>query len=102
MAVTEYTSIGTFNGQQVYVRTDANRPLAVGDVLHGYCGGTFGRDHYACCAVEAVGPDWVVVRDLDGGSVDSASGRETLAHLREYRKRTVNGNGDPCCPEVTA
>lgn len=38
------------------------RPLAPGDVIHGYAHGVFGRDHYDCVRVEAVGPDWIVAR----------------------------------------
>jgi hypothetical protein len=40
-------------------------PLRVGDVLYGYCGGEFG-DSYYDKRVEAIGTDWVVVRDAHG------------------------------------
>ena len=43
-----------------------NRVLCVGDKLYGYCGGFFGRDSYGEKTVEAVGRDWVVVREDDG------------------------------------
>jgi hypothetical protein len=36
--------------------------VAVGDVLHGYCGGIFG-DFYGEKTVEAIGAGWVVVRE---------------------------------------
>jgi hypothetical protein len=36
---------------------------AVGDVLHGFCGGAFGRDSYDCRLVEATGHDWIVTRN---------------------------------------
>lgn len=44
------------------------RSLRVGDLLHGYCGGRFGRDYYSyqLKRVEAIGADWVVVR-LENG-----------------------------------
>lgn len=45
-----------------------------GDAIHGFCGGSFGRDSYACRRVEAVGPDWIVTRDERGG-VELAAGR---------------------------
>lgn len=65
------------------------RPVQVGDPLHGYCGGLFGRDHYDCGLVEAVGRDWVVVRIQGNGSqfnpVAMASGRDILTELAEYR-----------------
>lgn len=37
--------------------------LKVGDEVHGFAGGAFGRDSYACRKVEAVGPDWIVTRN---------------------------------------
>ena len=43
------------------------RPLRIGDVLHGFCGGAFGRDSYADKRVEAIGTDWVVVRNTEDG-----------------------------------
>ena len=44
-----------------------NRVLVVGDKLYGYCGGWFGRDvSWEEKVVEAVGRDWVVVRDYYG------------------------------------
>jgi hypothetical protein len=41
-------------------------PLRIGDLIHGYAEGAFGRDFYKCARVEAIATDWVVVRDLDG------------------------------------
>jgi hypothetical protein len=41
------------------------RPLTIGDVIHGFAHGVFGRDHYHCVRVEAVGPDWIVARNPD-------------------------------------
>lgn len=35
----------------------------VGDVLYGYCEGYFGRDSYDEKTVEAVGHDWMIVRE---------------------------------------
>lgn len=39
--------------------------LRVGDTLYGYCCGEFGRDSYGKKRVEAIGSDWVVVREDD-------------------------------------
>ncbi len=54
-------------------------PFKVGDIIHGFAGGAFGRDSYACRRVEAVGPDWIVTRnDLNDGpdvDVELAAGR---------------------------
>jgi hypothetical protein len=60
-------------------------PLRVGDVLHGFCGGAFGRDHYYCSSVEAIGSDWVVVREIDtlSRSLGFATGKPE--RLTEYR-----------------
>jgi hypothetical protein len=38
-------------------------PLRVGDVLYGYCNGNFDNDLYGDKRVEAIGADWVVVRE---------------------------------------
>lgn len=56
------------------------RPLAPGDVIHGFAHGAFGRDHYHCCRIEAVGPDWIVTRDIDepDHAPDFASGERSL------------------------
>ena len=44
----------------------STRPVQVGDVLDGFCGGWFGRDSYGQKHVEAVGNDWVVAREDNG------------------------------------
>ena len=38
--------------------------LRVGDVLYGFCHGTFGRDSYGEKTVIAIGPDWVLVSEM--------------------------------------
>jgi hypothetical protein len=38
----------------------------VGQVIHGFAGGVFGRDSYQCRRVEAVGYDWLVTRNESG------------------------------------
>lgn len=73
----------------------AETPLAVGQVLHGFCGGAFGRDHYDCCRVEALGPDWIVVRD-DEGYMGFATGVKRLLDLREYRAENDYCPSHPC------
>ncbi|MHC3427218.1 hypothetical protein [Streptomyces sp. DT18] len=63
------------------------RPLAVGDVIHGFAYGAFGRDHYDCVRIAAVGPDWIVARDPDepwrGPSF--TSGAESLQLCQQAR-----------------
>jgi hypothetical protein len=56
--------------------------LKLGDRLIGYCGGWFGRDSYEDKTVEAIGPDWVIVRD-DSGEPWCAFG--DLTRLLEFR-----------------
>lgn len=40
--------------------------LRVGQMLYGFCGGSFGRDSYDDKRVEAIAADWVVCRCPDG------------------------------------
>lgn len=49
------------------------RPIAVGDMIHGHVAGWFGRDFYECARVEAVGADWVVVRNEQGRAFATSS-----------------------------
>lgn len=53
----------------------------VGQPIHGFAGGVFGRDSYACRRVEAVGHDWIVTRSEDG-VVEFASGQSDLDFLQ--------------------
>lgn len=41
-------------------------PLRVGATLRGFCGGAFGRESYGDKTIEAIGPDWVVIRTEEG------------------------------------
>jgi hypothetical protein len=59
-------------------------PLKIGDVIHGFAQGGFGRDHYDCVKIEAAGADWIVARDADG-DVAFASGERSLKHLIRVR-----------------
>lgn len=56
-------------------------PLQIGQMLYGYCGGIFGRDSYDNKRVEAIGIDWVVVRE-DDGTPNFASGFKDLEYLQ--------------------
>lgn len=76
-------------------QTSTETPLVAGDVLHGFCGGIFGRDHYECCRVETVGRDWVVVRADDAG-LGFAVGTDALLKLRQYRTENDYCPGRPC------
>lgn len=74
--------------------TQPRRPLAVGDVIHGFAYGAFGRDHYHCARIEAVGPDWIVARDPDSDWTGPSftSGRHSLELCQQAR--------DEPCPRL--
>jgi hypothetical protein len=65
---------------------EGQKMLIVGDVLLGYCGGEFGRDSYGNKRVEALGADWVVVRN-SLGDVEFASGEDVHDRLAQFCKR---------------
>ena len=57
--------------------------LRVGTVIYGYCEGIFGRD-YGPKRVEAIGSDWVVVRDEElGPQLYSGSPEDLLKYSTE-------------------
>jgi hypothetical protein len=68
-------------------------PLAVGDIIHGFAEGAFGRDSYTCRKIEAVGRDWIVVRN-EYGDVGICSGRDSLILCQRNRHRN---QFDDCC-----
>ena len=65
--------------------SESERALLIGDVLHGFCGGAFGRDSYDCRRVEAIGADWIVTRSLTRGSPEFTRGPEIHRNLAKYR-----------------
>lgn len=66
----------------------------VGDRIHGFAGGYFGRDSYDCRRVVAVGPDWVVTRN-DRGVAEFVTG--DLARVRAEGDDSAPGCN---CPKV--
>lgn len=64
----------------------ADRRLAVGDRLYGFCRGYFGRDSYGDKVVEAIGWDWVLCRE-DNGNVVVAYGNPD--RLAQYRTKPI-------------
>lgn len=63
--------------------------LQIGQKLYGYCGGYFNKYYRTeFFRVEAIGVDWIVVRD-DEGNPDTATGRKALDILEsdEYTKQ---------------
>lgn len=76
-------------------------PLTPGDIIHGFANGVFGRDHYDCVRIEAVGPDWIVAREAreDFGpdpSLSFASGRRELQLCQQARDEPRHDEGRDC------
>lgn len=61
--------------------------FSVGDEIHGFAGGAFGRDSYDCRVVEAVGRDWIVTRNTNA-EPEFASGESVLHAARSYDDRS--------------
>jgi len=77
------------------------RPLAAGDVIHGFAYGAFGRDHYGCVRIEAVGPDWIVAREDSEHGPTFTAGRQSLElcqHARDEGHRGPWGDPEEPCP----
>lgn len=84
------------------------RPLAPGDIIHGFAYGAFGRDHYNCVRIEATGTDWIVARDNNEDSRDPSftSGHQSLELCIQARDepcslartRQLDGDTDARCP----
>lgn len=72
-------------------------PLTPGDIIHGHVSGAFGRDHYDCVRIEAVGPDWIVARNpREHWTAPSfASGRKSL-ELCQQARDDYDHEGEPC------
>ena len=76
------------------------KPIAVGTILHGFCGGWFGRESYGCKRVEALGADWIVAREVKGGQVVFASDekdKKVLLWLEEWTAPVFYGDGTLLC-----
>lgn len=79
----------------------SHRPLAPGDIIHGFAHGVFGRDHYDCVRIEAVGPDWIVAREAreDFGPeprLSFASGRKDLQLCQRARDERCQNDAGIC------
>lgn len=68
-----------------------HRPIAVGDEVHGFARGLFGRDSYQCRIVTAVGDNWVKLAAEDGLTGFYLDKVDDLLKLMEIRDTT-------CCP----
>lgn len=75
--------------------------FAVGDVIHGFCGGHFGRDSYSCKKVEHIGPDYIVFRILNdwgagGVTIYSGTQEEIYSSLSEYMEKPDSEYYETC------
>lgn len=59
--------------------------LWVGNILEGFCNGYFGRDSYGRKRIEAVGPDWIVVREAEG-SYNHPNGYPNMAQFDSHEQ----------------
>lgn len=46
--------------------------IRIGTTLYGFCGGCFQNDSHTDKRVEAIGADWIVVREIESGIPDVA------------------------------
>ena len=69
--------------------TGQRKPLAVGDMVHGFCQGFFGRDHYDCMQIVETGPDWVLLisagLEYGGPRTSRLEGFQALSGLMKLR-----------------
>lgn len=77
---------------------EQRKPLGKGDVIHGFAGGAFGRDHWNCVRITETGPDWIRAADEDG-MTSSAEGVRSLMILMQERdegKCPLREDGKTC------
>jgi len=84
-------------------RRTVDSALRVGNRVHGYAGGYFGRDSYTCRTVEYIGRDYVVFR-VDGSTEDDCGAvllgtMEATRAARSYGERKQDYDGNWCCSE---
>ncbi|MEU3903276.1 hypothetical protein AB0F20_05605 [Streptomyces goshikiensis] len=72
------------------------RPLAIGDVIHGFAYEAFGRDHYHCVRIQAVGPDWIVARGGDQWHGPSFTSGQHALQLCQQARDEPCPQDDPC------
>jgi hypothetical protein len=87
--------------------TEHRKPIAVGDMVHEFAQGFFGRDSYNCMQVVETGPDWILVQSAEGEN-ERVEGFDRLIKFMElrdfqaregcpYDQRNVNWNEDGWC-----
>ncbi len=74
-------------------------PIRVGDVVHGHLFGYFGRDHYDCARVEAIGRDWMVLRTFEGRPVVGTGGNDMQADVAQESGRVDSYGHSISCPD---
>ncbi|GAA2321536.1 hypothetical protein GCM10010149_88230 [Nonomuraea roseoviolacea subsp. roseoviolacea] len=78
------------NRLEKYLGESQRRPLEVGDIVHGFAYGIFGRDHFKCVRVEAVGADWAVTRNADSEVEFIRNIQDFAFAIRARDERCVN------------
>lgn len=74
------------------------KPLSVGDVIHGFAQGAFGRDHYDCVKISLTGPEWIQAVSADGVKVSAEGYRDLLflMQVRDEGKCPSESDGGSC------
>lgn len=80
--------LATHNSERINVLTAAavDNPFTVGDDIHGYAGGAFGRDSYQCRFVIAVGNGpvpWIVTQQFDSRQPEFTTSVKTAWDTRD-------------------
>jgi len=58
--------------------------LQIGQTLYGYCGGYFDDGYMNPFRIEAIGYDWIIVRDINGNP-QVAIGRNAIEYLENNK-----------------
>lgn len=64
-----------------------------GDKFYGFCNGFFGRDSYGLKVVEAVGKDWIVVReddDVPNMAIVNVTRFDMLIDIQKWKSNAEN------------
>jgi hypothetical protein len=66
--------------------------VGVGTKLYGFCNGYFGRDSYDEKIIEAIGNDWVVVRDSNNIPIMAYFENESVGTIYEILEQWTEEN----------
>lgn len=58
----------------------------IGMILYGFCNGCFGHDSYGSKRIEAIGDDWLVIREKNYPNFASFNSHEQMVQMIEEWK----------------